>query len=79
MNFKERKHRWAIDTGDGTLMGLDFPWQVGPLDTALYRTKKEAQDDLKFWLNDLPTSARVMKVFVSYASDQTGLNENDSF
>lgn len=69
--FAEKKHKWAIDTGDGVLMGLSFPWNISALDTAIYRTRKEAQDDLKFWRDDFENdlvAARVVKVYVAYNS-----------
>ena len=73
MRFNEKKHKWAIDTGDGVLMGLNFPWNIGAVDTALFRTKKEALDDLKFWRDDLPSNAKAVKVFVSYETAHEGL------
>ncbi|KKK70432.1 hypothetical protein LCGC14_2924040 [marine sediment metagenome] len=67
--FAEKKHKWAIDTGDGALMGLPWPWTMGALDTAIYRTKKGATADLKFWRDKFST-ASVVKVYVAYATVQ---------
>ncbi len=73
--FAEKKHKWAIDTGDGVLMGLSYPWNLSALDTAIYRTRKEAQDDLKFWRDELNSGAKVVKVYMAYSTVQPGLKQ----
>ena len=62
-HFQERRHRWAVDTGDGALLGLGFPWHTSPLDTALFRTKDEAKQVCRQWRDEV-LAARVVKVAV---------------
>jgi len=73
--FAEKKHKWSIDTGDGVLMGLKYPWNLSALDTAIYRSKKEAQNDLKFWKDDLPDGAQVVKIYVAYSTVLRGQHD----
>lgn len=61
--FGERKPVWAIDTGDGQLVGLGYPLVYPAVKTALWRTRKDAAVARRNLNID---GARIVKVLVKY-------------